>query len=185
MKKINIIIAVLCIAVMAVALSACGGDDKKPADGTTAAVETQATGNNETEAASEAVTEAASEAVSEAVSEVASEAASEEAVDVDYSNPSIIIEYGDAAAIEDLAKQAQNFDIEEGTVVQISGVFSSGISTPSITEATDSGYIGVNMYVDGEWEAPADKSDIDVVGVFQKGSFNMEFHVLPENITVK
>ena len=104
----------------------------------------------------------------------------------DLSNPGITIEYGDAAAIEDLAKKAQNFEVAEGTVAQISGIFNSGISTPSIQEQkSESEAVGINMYVDGDWEKPADGTNIDVVGTFVKGQYFMEFHVTPDNITVK
>ena len=88
--------------------------------------------------------------------------------------------------IEALAKDAQNMKVEEGTVVQISGILSTDMSTPSIMEDNGEGTKkGLSMYVDGDWEAPANGSDIDIIGTFVKGSFNMELHVLPENITVK
>ena len=98
----------------------------------------------------------------------------------------IVIEYGDADGIQALAKQASGFEIAEGTVAQISGVYSEGISTPAIQEPKgDGSYVGLNMYVDGDWDAPADRTDIDVTGTFVKGQNFMEFHVKPEDIIIK
>ena len=179
MKKTFTIIAVLCIAAMALALTACGGGSQPAATTAAAPAETVAA----TETATQAATEAAAPAETQA--DAATEAAAP-AASGDLSNPSITIAYGDADAISDLGKKAQNFEIEEGTVVQISGIFNSGISTPAIHEQKAEGEtVGINMYVDGEWEAPADGTDIDVVGTFVKGQYFMEFHVTPDNITVK
>ena len=76
--------------------------------------------------------------------------------------------------------------IAEGTVVQISGFTFKGGSNVSIMEkGTDGSSKGIVMIVDGEWDAPADDTDIEVIGTFTKGTYNMEFHVLPENITIK
>jgi len=183
MKKITKLIAALCVAAMAMALAACGGGGAQPA-------ETQAPAEAVSEAAAEAVTEAAAE-VSEAASEAAAEVteaaneAANAAAGADVSNPSIVIEFGDAAGIEELAKKAQNFEVEEGTAAKISGVFNTGISTPSVQEKTDDGAVGINLYVDGDWEMPGDGVEIDVVGTFVKGQYFMEFHALPENITIK
>ncbi len=56
----------------------------------------------------------------------------------------------------------------------------------NISERGEDGKLkGVNMYVDGDWEAPADETDIDIIGTFVKGQNFMELHVLPENITIK
>ena len=110
---------------------------------------------------------------------VESEVKEQKAVDV-------VIEYGDADSIEALAKQAQNFEIKEGTVASISGIFSKGVSTPAVQEEKEDGtYVGISMMVDGEWQMPEDKIDIEVTGEFVKGQYYMEFHVLPENIVVK
>ncbi len=99
--------------------------------------------------------------------------------------PSITIEYGDVAAIVALAKDAQNKKIEEGTVVAISGYYSKPVSSMNIMESDDSGKKGIVMIVDGDWEAPAEGTDIDIIGTFVNGQYNSELHVLPENITIK
>lgn len=181
MKKKTTIVAILCAAAVAFALTACGGS--KPA-------ETQAAAPAETEAAAPAETQAAPAETQAAAPEETQAAPAETeaaaAESADLSAPGIVIEFGDAAAIEELAKKAQNFEVEEGAVAQISGIFNSGISTPSIQEQKDdSSAVGISMYVDGDWEAPADGTELEVVGSFVKGQYFMEFHVTPDNITIK
>ncbi len=55
----------------------------------------------------------------------------------------------------------------------------------NIMESDDSGKKGIVMIVDGDWEAPAEGTDIDIIGTFVNGQYNSELHVLPENITIK
>lgn len=190
MKKIMSIIALACMA--ALVLTACG-QSKAPApaettaaaetvEETTAAAETAeettaAETVEETEAATEAVEE--TEAATEAVEETEAAAAAGDLT------PSITIAYGDYDGIVDLAKKAQNFEVEEGTVVQISGILSTSGSNPSVMEQGESDKKGITMYLDGDWEKAADGTDIDVIGTFVKGNFFMELHVDPANITVK
>ena len=197
MKRLMSVIAALCIAALAVTLTGCG--EKKqpettaaPAAETTAAetkeetpaVETTAAEAKEETTAPAPEAEPATEAPAEAETQAA-EAETQAQASGDLT-PSITIEYGDIEAIEALAKDAQNFKVEEGTVVQISGVISTDFSNPSIQESDgNGGYKGITMFVDGEWEKPANHTDIDVIGTFVKGTSFMEFHVSPENITVK
>ena len=190
MRKLSMIAALLCIAAMALALTACGNDNK-PAE-TTAAATTEAVTEApaETEEATEAPaeTEEVTEAPAETEEATEAPAETEEAAAAAGGDltPSIVIEAGDYDAIVDLAQKAQNFGVDEGTVAQIAGTFSTGISNPSIMEPDADGNLkGLTMFVDGDWDAPADKSEIEVIGTFVKGSFYMEFHVSPENITVK
>lgn len=185
MKKLISIIALLCMA--ALVLTACGQSKAPaPAETTAAAEETTAaaeTVEETTEAVPETVeetTEAAPETVEETVEET--EAAAAAAGDL---TPSITIEYGDYDGIVDLAKKAQNFEVAEGTVVQISGILSTSGSNPSVMEQGESDKKGITMYIDGDWEKAADGTDIDVIGTFVKGQFFMELHVDPANITVK
>lgn len=188
MKKLMSIIAILCMAAMMLSLTACG--EKKapaPAETTEAAAETTEAVEETTEAPAETAEE--TEAVEETVEETeAAEETVEEteaAAAADGLTPSITIEYGDYDGIVDLAKKAQNFEVEEGTVVQISGILSTSGSNPSIMEQGESDKKGITMYLDGDWEKAADGADIDVIGTFVKGQFFMELHVDPANITVK
>ncbi len=190
MKKLMSIIAILCMAAMMLSLTACG--EKKapaPAETTEAAVEATEAAEETTEAPAETVeetTEAPAETVeetTEAPAETVEE--TEAAAAADGLTPSITIEYGDYDGIVDLAKKAQNFEVEEGTVVQISGILSTSGSNPSVMEQGESDKKGITMYLDGDWEKAADGADIDVIGTFVKGQFFMELHVDPANITVK
>ena len=97
----------------------------------------------------------------------------------------IVIELGDYDGIADLASKAQNFEVSEGTTAKITGLFNSGISTPSINEKGDGGYKGISMIIEGDFEAPADDTEIEAFGTFVKGQYYMEFHVNAEDITVK
>lgn len=190
MKKLMSIIAILCMAAMMLSLTACG--EKKapaPAETTAAAVESTEAVEETTEAPAETVeetTEAPAETVEETTEAPAETAAeTEAAAAADGLTPSITIEYGDYDGIVDLAKKAQNFEVEEGTVVQISGILSTSGSNPSVMEQGESDKKGITMYLDGDWEKAADGADIDVIGTFVKGQFFMELHVDPANITVK
>ena len=76
--------------------------------------------------------------------------------------------------------------IEEGTVARIDGRIPTTFSNPTVGEDNDEGtFHGIQMYIDGDWEVPADKTNLEVTGTFVKGTYYMEFHVQPENITVK
>ena len=199
MKKLKIISILMAVAIAAAAVAGCG--DSKPAStskesSATSAVsaasaastgEASATSESEssTEASSTSKASSASEASSASKASSASAASASEASSASAAAgelvPSITIEYGDVDAIVALGKDAQNFAITEGTVVAISGIYSKPISTMNISERGEDGKLkGVNMYVDGDWEAPADETDIDIIGTFVKGQNFMELHVLPE-----
>ena len=154
MKARNKVLAILFAAVLTASFAACGG---QPSGGADTGSASASSGQGEE---------------------------TDTAATPDLSNPSIVVEYGDDKGIEELGSKAQNFEIEEGTVVKISGYLSTNFSNPSIMEERDGGGIGITMYVDGDWEMPEDKTDIEAVGVFKKGQYTMEFHVDPENITL-
>lgn len=155
MKKLTKIVSLACTASMALALAACAGNKPAEPAGTDQPVESVSVVDGTTEQPG------------------ADESAK------------IVIELGDAEGIEALAKQAQNFEIEEGTVAEINGLFSSGISTPAIQEEKEDGsLIGLTMFIDGDFDAPEDKTEISVKGRFTKGAYYMEFHVNPEDIIV-
>ena len=63
---------------------------------------------------------------------------------LDYSSPSIVIEFGEVDALVDLASKAQSFGVEEGTIAKITGLYSKGGSHPSIDQdAGDGKYEGM------------------------------------------
>ena len=102
---------------------------------------------------------------------------------LDYSSPSIVIEFGEVDALVDLASKAQSFGVEEGTIAKITGLYSKGGSHPSIDQdAGDGKYEGMVMFVEGDYDEPEDKTKVEVTGVFLKGQYYMEFHVPAENI---
>ena len=104
---------------------------------------------------------------------------------LDYSSPSIVIEFGEVEALVDLASKAQSFAVEEGTIAKITGLYSKGGSHPSIDQdAGDGKYEGLVMFVEGDYDEPEDKTKVEVTGVFLKGQYYMEFHVPAENIKV-
>ena len=104
---------------------------------------------------------------------------------LDYSSPSIVIEFGEVDALVDLASKAQSFAVEEGTIAKITGLYSKGGSHPSIDQdAGDGKYEGIVMFVEGDYDEPEDKTKVEVTGVFLKGQYYMEFHVPAENIKV-
>lgn len=155
MKNLTKIVSLACTASMALALAACAGNKPAEPAGTDQPVESVSVVDGTTEQPG------------------ADESAK------------IVIELGDAEGIEALAKQAQNFEIEEGTVAEINGLFSSGVSTPAIQEEKEDGsLIGLTMFIDGDFDAPEDKTEISVKGRFTKGAYYMEFHVNPEDIIV-
>ena len=111
-----------------------------------------------------------------------------ESVSVDYSNPTIVIELGDFDGINQLASDLQNFAVEAGTVVKITGIVSRNTSTPSIMEANADGTEkrGISMFLDNMDEAdyPAEDTTVEAVGVVQAGDYFMEFHVDAEHLKV-
>ena len=75
---------------------------------------------------------------------------------------------------------------ERNIILEISGISFKGGVTVSVMEDNGEGTRkGIVMNIDGDWTAPKDYTDIDVIGTFVKGTYAMEFHVLPENITIK
>ncbi|MDO4477709.1 MAG: hypothetical protein Q4B73_01550 [Lachnospiraceae bacterium] len=157
MRKVKVLISMAMVAALAFMMTACGGTkaEDKPA---------------ETPAATETPAEAESD---------------EPEGDVDYAHPDIVIEFGDHAAIEKLAKDNQNFETAEGTIVKITGILNTDLSTPTINEEVDeSNKVGVSFYVDGDWEAPANGSKIELTGVIVQGNMFMKLQVPSGNISV-
>lgn len=104
----------------------------------------------------------------------------------DLSNPSVVVELGDFDAIEKLAKDMQNFAVEENTVIKITGLYSCPGTTPSIVEedGTEKTKVGISMFLEGGIEKPADGTKIEAVGIAVKGDYFMEFHVSADGFKV-
>ena len=107
-------------------------------------------------------------------------------VKADLSNPSVVVEFGDFDAIEKLAKDMQNFAVEENTVIKITGLYSCPGTTPSIVEDDGTGKAkkGISMFLEDGVEKPADGTKIEAVGVAVKGEYFMEFHVSADGFKV-
>lgn len=97
----------------------------------------------------------------------------------DFENPAIVIEAGDMEGIKDLASKMQNFEIEEGTVIKITGEWTKPGMTPSVMIPSEDGSekYGLQMFFDYEQADLADGDKIEVVGYAVKGEYFMEFHV--------
>ena len=158
MKKYTIIIAG---SIMALSLGACGGSSTSS--------KSEATTTTTTASSSTATTSAATTTNTP-----------------DLSNPDIIIEFGDYDGITALGKKLQNFEVSEGTVIKVTGLYEKNTSTPSIMEANEAGdkKMGFSMYLADGIEEPANDTKIEAVGVVEIGQYNMEFHIPEEGFTV-
>ena len=101
-------------------------------------------------------------------------------------DPSIVIELGDLDGINELGSKMQNFEIDEGTVIKITGIVSRDFDTPSIMEKGDGEKNGISMFLDdmSKEEYPEANAVVEAIGIAQKGEYYMEFHVLKENLKV-
>ena len=154
--------------VTAIGLTACGGGSKEPA------AEAKST-------AAESKTETAAPAETEEGGN-----STEPAAEADLSTPSIVIALGDVDGIIALGKQMQNFEIAEGTVIQITGLYEKPGSTGSIMESNEAGDAknGISIFLADGVEEPADDTIIEATGVAVKGQYNMEFHVSADGLKV-
>ena len=185
----------LCVSVMVFSLTACakekvltlsnvGNSATSVAETTTETVTaSEAEATTETATASEAESASAEASATEATAPAASEGGFD-LTSVDYSNPTLVIEFDDATAMEAFLQDMINLRIEEGTVVKVTGKASTTLSTSLMAKKSDGGSIGVMMTVQGEWEQPVNGTILEAVGVMVKGQYSMEYHVLPENIVV-
>ncbi len=113
----------------------------------------------------------------------ASESGAAEAKDL--SNPEIVVELNDYDGMMSLGKKMRNFEVAEGSVIQVTGTVSRNTSVPSLTAANSEGAkIGVSIYIDDapDDKTPAEGETVTAVGVAQKGEYFMEFHAKMENI---
>jgi len=158
MKKI---IALAAACVMALSLAACGGS-----------------GNSGSGSGSSGGTAEASSAGTDSQGGTTA--------GVDLSNPEIVIEFGDFDGIQVLMKQMSNMEIKEGTVIKITGIYQKDTSTPSVMEANEEGNtkLGLLMYLPEGVELPSNGTKVEAIGIAQKGTYVMEFHVLAEGFTV-
>ena len=179
MKKSLLILAA---AVLSVSLAACGGSGSS-APANNASSGSTAAASSSTAAASTAASTNASNESTAASDASAAEAASAAA---DLSNPTIVIESGDIDGITDLGKKMQNFEVPEGTVIKITGLFVKNTSTPSIMEANEAGdeKKGISLFLDEGIEEPANDTPVEAVGTAVKGNYFMEFHVSADGFKV-
>lgn len=156
MKKLTVIIMVIIMTVSMVACSGKGGE----------------TPDNNSSISSQSGNSSSNESSSGA--------------NIDLSNPSVVVEFGDFDAIEKLAKDMQNFAVEENTVIKITGLYSCPGTTPSIVEenGTEKTKVGISMFLEDGIEKPADGAKIEAVGVAVKGDYFMEFHVTADGFKV-
>ena len=156
MKKITVIIMVIIMTVSMVACSGNGGE----------------TPDNNSSISSQSGNSSSNESSSGA--------------NIDLSNPSVVVEFGDFDAIEKLAKDMQSFAVVENTVIKITGLYSCPGTTPSIVEenGTEKTKVGISMFLEDGIEKPADGAKIEAVGVAVKGDYFMEFHVSADGFKV-
>lgn len=153
------------ILTLSILLAACGGSSGGSSSGGTG-----------TAVASASVS-------SSSVTETAESSAPAEA---DLSNPEIVVEFGDFEGIQALMKQMGNFEVAEGTVIRITGLYYHQTSTPSIMEENEAGdtRLGLNMYLEEGIEEPAEKTKVEATGTAVKGQYAMEFHVSADGFVV-
>lgn len=167
MKKLALIAAA---GILAASLAACGGSSSEaPAESTSVA------------GGSDAVVETSVSASGS----VDTAAAGEDLGGYDFSAPTVEIMEGDYDGIQALAKQMQNFEVEEGTVIKVTGLFVKETSTPSIMEQNSEGTkIGMNIYLPEGTELPPNDTLVEATGVAVKGQYFMEFHVPADQFVV-
>lgn len=98
---------------------------------------------------------------------------------VDFSSPSVVIAEGDYDAMETLAKQMQNFEIDADTVVEITGEVGASMMSHTIVVPNEdhSQRTGTTFELTGDPlpEVPSDGTPIHIVGVVRMGEY---FNVL-------
>lgn len=171
MKKNNLmkVLSLVFVCLFMLSMTACG-KDKSPAS------------NTEKEAA-DVVDEVETEVETEVVAEDTVEADSD-GTEVDFSKPSIEIAYGDHAALSDIADKLSASEVEEGTVIRITGDFDITANPGVYAQVDDSTSVGLGIIVDDLDEAnlPELGSKIEVTGVAVQGEYYTEFHTLMEHI---
>ena len=170
MKQMKKLLALVIAAMLVMSMAACGGSEEDKGDKKEAKTQTN-------EEKDEAEAPKSDDGKPSAVG-----------MDIDYSKPSITIAEDDFEGIDKLGSDMQNFAVEEGTVIKITGFVKKDFADPSVNvkNADGSESRGIVMIMDGMVEAdyPEKDAKIEVTGVALKGEYNMEFHVLKENIKV-
>ena len=105
----------------------------------------------------------------------------------DSLTPDIVIEYGEYDAMIDLINKIVANELEDGTVVKVSGIISMDFSRPCIMEANEEGKRnGVQLKIEGDWDdPPATGTDVELIGTLKRRGVSMVLSVSPDNITVK
>ncbi len=92
---------------------------------------------------------------------------------VDFSNPTVVIAADDYDGMYDFAKKLQNYEIPEGTIVEITGFVGPSMMTHTVNvpAADGSQSIGTTYEVVGELEFPPEDTKIHFIGVARIGEY--------------
>ncbi len=155
-------------ALLVMGLAACGGSTTGGSTAPKTTTETTTPAETESSAASTEEPEA-----------TAAPANYLDVSGVDFSSPSVVIAEGDYDAMETLAKQMQNFEIDAGTVVEITGEVGASMMSHTIVVPNEdhSQRTGTTFELTGDTlpEVPSDGTPIHIVGVVRMGEY---FNVL-------
>lgn len=170
MKKtmLRVFAPALIAALLVMGLAACGGSTTGGSTAPQTTTETTTPAETESSAASTEEPEAA-----------AAPANYLDVSGVDFSSPSVVIAEGDYDAMETLAKQMQNFEIDADTVVEITGEVGASMMSHTIVVPNEdhSQRTGTTFELTGDTlpEVPSDGTPIHIVGVVRMGEY---FNVL-------
>ena len=174
MKKtmLRVFALAMIAALLMMSLAACGGSTT---GGSTAP-------QNTTETTAEPTSPSETENTAASTEEPEDTAAPANYLDVsgvDFSSPSVVIAEGDYDAMETLAKQMQNFEIDADTVVEITGEVGASMMSHTIVVPNEdhSQRTGTTFELTGDTlpEVPSDGTPIHIVGVVRMGEY---FNVL-------
>ena len=162
-------IALIIAGTAAAALTACGGNSS----------------NNTQETSAVSAESTPSETAADASETESTEVAAAE-TEADLSSPSIVIEFGDYDGISALGKQLINFELQEGTVIKITGTYQKDTSLPAVMERNeaDNASHGINLHLEKGIEVPEKGTKIEVTGYVEKGQYALEFHVPADGFKV-
>ena len=163
-KSAKLVSLLLAVMMVMVAFAACTGSTQSDEPKTSETANTEAA-NTQTEGAEN--TEGTEN------TEAAAPADYRDVTGVDFSNPKIVINANDYDSMSDFAKKMQNFEIEEGTIVEINGFEGASTMTHSIVvpNADNSESIGTTYEVVGDYEYPAEDTPIHITGVVRMGEY--------------
>lgn len=162
-KSAKLVSLLLAVMMVMVAFAACTGSTQSDEPKTSEAANTEAA-NTQTEG---------TETTEGTENTEAAPADYRDVTGVDFSNPTIVINANEYDSMSDFAKKMQNFEIEEGTIVEINGFEGASTMTHSIVvpNADNSESIGTTYEVVGDYEYPAEDTPIHITGVVRMGEY--------------